>query len=169
MIVKRIAVLSVCVLLIGGVLAGCDRKKADTAPTGEYITDNTVTVTAPKGEIVSQPTVNKADFPENYPELSAAVFEVVSTPTRKKNGKTVGCEVLNMIAESKGDITDEVKKAISKEVISKVSKQVEDVECIDADFSISPNDPDMGLLTVTFVYLTTGGVDSKIYNFPISR
>jgi hypothetical protein len=138
---------------------GCGNNSSSSS--SEYTTKEVQDAT------VAQPSVDESNFPENYVELENDVYTVVSSAKTTQDDETTGCDFLKIVAESKGDITEEVSKNIKDEVVSAVTEQVDGVTCNDATFEISATNESMGYLTVTFTYDETNAQDSKIYNVPV--
>ncbi|MBQ9674045.1 MAG: hypothetical protein IJV39_05420 [Ruminococcus sp.] len=169
---KKFTAMAMFAVVFGTVmLAGCGNNDNSTT-SGSYVDEQAETVTnaEPKGEIVSQPVVDESKFPKNYLDIEDAVYDAISCPKKTDdNGKTIGSDVLVIVSQSGGKVTDELKKKIHDEVISSVNAQVDEVECTEAQFDVSSTDSTMGLLTVTFNYKENGATDIKIYNLPLPR
>lgn len=162
--------LSLVFVLSFASLTGCDDDPA-TAPQGNYVSDGeevSVNNNVAQATTVSQPSVDENSFPENYQEIENNVYFAVAGRKRTEDGKTTGSDTLKILAESENKLSPDVEKKVKDEIISAVNSQVKEVEVTDVELGTAEGDSTMGLLTITFKYKETGGVDKKIYNIPLS-
>lgn len=161
--------LSLVFVLSFASLAGCDDDPAP-AQQGNYVSDGedvSVNNNIAQATTVSQPSVDENSFPENYQELENDVYFAVASRKRTEDGKTTGSDTLKILAESEDKLAPEVEKKVKAEVTSAVNSQVKEVEVTDVEIGTAEGDATMGLLTITFKYKETGGIDKKIYNIPL--
>lgn len=178
---KRILAFGIAVIMcsFGLFATGCDDE--DQVSSGTYIDGST---TSQKGidenadmnadttqnnmdikhTTVSQPYVNTDDFPDNYLELEKAVYNAMALPKSTRNGKTTGSDTIKLISSHKGKIDKKLQNDVKKEIVNAVNEQVPGVNCTNATLTVSENDPNMGLITIYFIYDETGGSDVKIFN-----
>lgn len=168
-IMKRTLVIVLCAVtcLSMFIVAGCSDDNANNEVNGTFVTgDATVQPNTNDNAdaTISQPQVDVNSFPDNYEKLEQKVYFVIASPKSTDNKKTTGSDALKIISSSKGKITDELNKELKEEIISCVNDQVDAVNCTDVNLEQNPNNDNMGLLTVTFTYKSTGGEDKKIFN-----
>ncbi|MGN0459546.1 MAG: hypothetical protein ACI4HL_01385 [Ruminococcus sp.] len=163
--------LSIVFVLSLASLAGCGDDQSATTPQGNYVSDGedvSVNNNVAQATTVSQPSVDENSFPENFEEIENEVYLAIASRKRTEDGKTTGSDTLKILAENDNQMTSDVEKKVKKEVISAVESQVEEVEITNVELGTAEGDSTMGLMTVTFKYKETGGVDKKIYNIPLS-
>ena len=152
-------------------LAGCGDEQSEATPQGNYVSEGqnaSVNNNAVQATTVSQPSVDENSFPENFEEIEGDVYLAIASKKRTEDGKTTGSDTLKILAENGNKMTSAVEEKVQKEITSAVESQVKDVEIVDVELGTAEGDATMGLLTVTFKYKETGGVDKKIYNIPLS-
>ncbi|MGN1126324.1 MAG: hypothetical protein ACI4RI_02690 [Ruminococcus sp.] len=162
--------LSIVFVLSLASLAGCGDDQSAT-PQVNYVSDGedvSVNNNGAQATTVSQPSVDENSFPENFEEIENEVYLAIASRKRTEDGKTTGSDALKILAENDNKMTPDVEKKIKKEVTSAVESQVKEVEIVDVELGTAEGDATMGLMTVTFKYKETGGVDKKIYNIPLS-
>lgn len=161
--------LSAVVVLSFSSLAGCGDDQS-TAPQVNYVSDGEdVSVNnVAQATTVSQPSVDESSFPENFAEIENNVYFAIASKKRTEDGKTTGSDTLKIIAENGNKMTSDVEEKVEKEIVSAVESQVKEVEIVDVELGTAETDSTMGLMTVTFKYKETGGVDKKIYNIPLA-
>lgn len=161
--------LSAVAVLSFASLAGCGDDQS-TAPQVNYVSDGEdVSVNnVAQATTVSQPSVDENSFPENFAEIENNVYFAIASKKRTEDGKTTGSDTLKIIAENGNKMTSDVEEKVEKEIVSAVESQVKEVEIVDVELGTAQNDSTMGLMTVTFKYKETGGVDKKIYNIPLA-
>ena len=161
--------LSAVAVLSFASLAGCGDDQS-TAPQVNYVSDGEdVSVNnVAQATTVSQPSVDENSFPENFAEIENNVYFAIASKKRTEDGKTTGSDTLKIIAENGNKMTSDVEEKVEKEIVSAVENQVKEVEIVDVELGTAQNDSTMGLMTVTFKYKETGGVDKKIYNIPLA-
>lgn len=163
--------LCMAVVLSFASLAGCGDEQSEATPQGNYVSEGqnaSVNNNAVQATTVSQPSVDENSFPENFEEIEGDVYFAIASKKRTEDGKTTGSDTLKILAESEDKLAPEVEKKVKAEIISAVNSQVKEVEVTDVEIGTADGDATMGLLTVTFKYKETGGVDKKIYNIPLS-
>lgn len=161
--------LSLVFVLSFASLAGCGDDPAP-APQGNYVSDGedvSVNNNVAQATTVSQPSVDENSFPENYQELENDVYFAVASKKRTEDGKTTGSDTLKILAESENKLSPDVEKKVKDEITSAVNSQVKEVKVTNVELGTAEGDETMGLLTVTFKYKETGGIDKKIYNIPL--
>ena len=161
--------LSAVAVLSFASLAGCGDDQS-TAPQVNYVSDGEdVSVNnVAQATTVSQPSVDENSFPENFAEIENNVYFAIASKKRTEDGKTTGSDTLKIIAENGNKMTSDVEEKVEKEIVSAVENQVKEVEIVDVELGTAQNDSTMGLMTVTFKYKETGGLDKKIYNIPLA-
>ena len=163
--------LCMAVVLSFASLAGCGDEQSEATPQGNYVSEGqnaSVNNNAVQATTVSQPSVDENSFPENFEEIEGDVYLAIASKKRTEDGKTTGSDTLKILAENGNKMTSAVEEKVQKEITSAVESQVKDVEIVDVELGTAEGDATMGLLTVTFKYKETGGVDKKIYNIPLS-
>ena len=161
--------LSAVAVLSFASLAGCGDDQS-TAPQVNYVSDgeDASVNNVAQATTVSQPSVDENSFPENFAEIENNVYFAIASKKRTEDGKTTGSDTLKIIAENGNKMTSDVEEKVEKEIVSAVESQVKEVEIVDVELGTAQNDSTMGLMTVTFKYKETGGVDKKIYNIPLA-
>ena len=163
--------LSAVAVLSFASLAGCGDEQSEATPQGNYVSEgqnvSSVNNNAVQATTVSQPSVDENSFPENYQEIEKNVYSAITSKKSTEDGKTTGSDTLKILAESENKLSPEVEKKVKAEIISAVNSQVKEVEVTDVEIGTAEGDETMGLLTVTFKYKETGGIDKKIYNIPL--
>lgn len=163
--------LSAVAVLSFASLAGCGDEQSEATPQGNYVSEGqnvSVNNNAVQATTVSQPSVDENSFPENYQEIEKNVYSAITSKKSTEDGKTTGSDTLKILAESENKLSPEVEKKVKAEIISAVNSQVKEVEVTDVEIGTAEGDETMGLMTVTFKYKETGGVDKKIYNMPLA-
>lgn len=161
--------LSAVAVLSFASLAGCGDDQS-TAPQVNYVSDgeDASVNNVAQATTVSQPSVDENSFPKNFAEIENNVYFAIASKKRTEDGKTTGSDTLKIIAENGNKMTSDVEEKVEKEIVSAVESQVKEVEIVDVELGTAQNDSTMGLMTVTFKYKETGGVDKKIYNIPLA-
>ena len=161
--------LSAVAVLSFASLAGCGDDQS-TAPQVNYVSDgeDASVNNVAQATTVSQPSVDENSFPENFAEIENNVYFAIASKKRTEDGKTTGSDTLKIIAENGNKMTADVEEKVEKEIVSAVESQVKEVEIVDVELGTAQTDSTMGLMTVTFKYKETGGVDKKIYNIPLA-
>lgn len=161
--------LSAVAVLSFASLAGCGDDQS-TAPQVNYVSDgeDASVNNVAQATTVSQPSVDENSFPENFAEIENNVYFAIASKKRTEDGKTTGSDTLKIIAENGNKMTSDVEEKVEKEIVSAVESQVKEVEIVDVELGTAETDSTMGLMTVTFKYKETGGLDKKIYNIPLA-
>ena len=161
--------LSAVAVLSFASLAGCGDDQS-TAPQVNYVSDgeDASVNNVAQATTVSQPSVDENSFPENFAEIENNVYFAIASKKRTEDGKTTGSDTLKIIAENGNKMTSDVEEKVEKEIVSAVESQVKEVEIVDVELGTAQTDSTMGLMTVTFKYKETGGLDKKIYNIPLA-
>ena len=156
--------LSAVAVLSFASLAGCGDDQS-TAPQVNYVSDgeDASVNNVAQATTVSQPSVDENSFPENFAEIENNVYFAIASKKRTEDGKTTGSDTLKIIAENGNKMTSDVEEKVEKEIVSAVESQVKEVEIVDVELGTAQNDSTMGLMTVTFKYKETGGLDKKFY------
>ena len=163
--------LSAVAVLSFASLAGCGDEQSEATPQGNYVSEGqnvSVNNNAVQATTVSQPSVDENSFPENFAEIENNVYFAIASKKRTEDGKTTGSDTLKIIAENGNKMTADVEEKVEKEIVSAVESQVKEVKIVDVELGTAQTDSTMGLMTVTFKYKETGGVDKKIYNIPLA-
>ena len=163
--------LSAVAVLSFASLAGCGDEQSEATPQGNYVSEGqnvSVNNNAVQATTVSQPSVDENSFPENFAEIENNVYFAIASKKRTEDGNTTCSDTLKIIAENGNKMTADVEEKVEKEIVSAVESQVKEVKIVDVELGTAQTDSTMGLMTVTFKYKETGGLDKKIYNIPLA-